>query len=127
MQQTLDRRVVSGPQLFIRNLILVAAAVAVAGQRNGVPSIRAVFSRVVNAGSEGHKPGGYSSDISCTHYISPSGSDENRGTLAEPWKTLQKAFDTATAGQTVCLRGGIYPQYVDASWVQPGGKALRRS
>jgi hypothetical protein len=115
VQQTLDRGVVSGPQLFIRNLILVAAAVAVAGQRNGVPGIGAVFSRVVNAGSDGHKPGDYSSDISCTHYISPSGSDENRGTLAEPWKTLQKAFDMSTAGQTVCLRGGIYPQYVDAS------------
>jgi hypothetical protein len=56
-----------------------------------------------------------SSRPACTYYISPSGSDEQPGTLAGPWRTLQKAFDTATAGQTVCLRGGIYPQYVDAS------------
>jgi hypothetical protein len=82
-------------------LILVTAAVAVLSPGNGSPNIA--------------KPGNYSSDMSCTYYISPSGSDVNPGTLAEPWKTLQKAFDTATAGQTVCLRGGIYPQYVDAS------------
>jgi hypothetical protein len=61
------------------------------------------------------KTGDSSASVSCTFYISPSGSDKKLGTLAEPWKTLQKAFDTATAGQTVCLRGGIYPQYVDAS------------
>ena len=67
------------------------------------------------AGTEARKPADDFSGISCTYYISPSGSDEEPGTLAEPWKTLQKAFDTATAGQTVCLRGGIYPQYVDAS------------
>ena len=60
-------------------------------------------------------PGDSSSNVSCTFYISPSGSDQKPGTLAEPWKTLQKAFDTAMAGQTVCLRGGIYPQYVEAS------------
>ncbi|HKW62480.1 MAG TPA: right-handed parallel beta-helix repeat-containing protein [Candidatus Acidoferrum sp.] len=54
-------------------------------------------------------------ETSCTYYISPSGSDHNAGTLKEPWKTLQKAFDAATAGQTVCLRGGIYSQHVDAS------------
>ena len=61
------------------------------------------------------KPGDSSSSGSCTFYISPSGSDEKPGTLAEPWKTLQKAFDTAVAGQKVCLRGGNYPQYVGAS------------
>jgi len=69
----------------------------------------------VATGSEAHKPEISSSNICCTYYVSPFGSDEKPGTLAEPWKTLQKAFDTATAGQTVCLRGGIYPQYVDAS------------
>jgi len=146
VRRTLASGVVSSSQFFIRILILVAAVVAVLSQRNGTPSIAAVFSRRTNAskqgfvpstfgrislihsrtnvkddweqvatGSEARKPGDYSSDISCTYYTSPSGSDEKPGTLAEPWKTLQKAFDTATAGQTVCLRGGIYHQYVDAS------------
>jgi hypothetical protein len=104
MWRTLDKSIVSSSQFSIRNLILIAAAVAMLGQRNGTPNVAAVFARE-----------GDSSDTSCTYYISPSGSDQKPGTLAEPWKTLQKAFDTAIAGQTVCLRGGIYSQYVDAS------------
>lgn len=47
---------------------------------------------------------------SCTYYVSPTGSDSNSGTLAAPWQTVQKAFNTATAGQTVCFRGGTYPR-----------------
>ncbi len=33
---------------------------------------------------------------SCTLYVSPSGSDSNAGTLSAPWKTVQKAFNSAT-------------------------------
>ncbi len=44
----------------------------------------------------------------CTYYISPAGSDTNSGTIQAPWKHLQKAFDTLTAGQVVCLRTGTY-------------------
>lgn len=69
----------------------------------------------IQRSGQGRKAVEDSSGPACTYYISPSGSDEKPGTLAEPWKTLQKAFDTAMAGQIVCLRGGIYPQYVDAS------------
>jgi hypothetical protein len=43
---------------------------------------------------------------SCTYYVSPTGSDSNAGTLSAPWQTVQKAFNTATGGQTVCFRGG---------------------
>lgn len=48
----------------------------------------------------------------CTYYISPTGNDANAGTATAPWKTLQHAFDTVTAGQTVCLYGGAYPPTV---------------
>jgi parallel beta helix pectate lyase-like protein len=41
-------------------------------------------------------------------YVSPSGSDANAGTLAAPWKTLQKAMNTLTAGQTAYVRAGTY-------------------
>ena len=55
---------------------------------------------------------------SCTYWVSPAspccgnpvGSDSNPGSSSQPWQTVQKAFDTATAGQTVCLYGGEYPQ-----------------
>jgi hypothetical protein len=37
-----------------------------------------------------------------------SGNDANPGTLAAPWKTLQKAFNTLQPGQTAYLRAGTY-------------------
>lgn len=52
---------------------------------------------------------------SCTFFVSPTGLDTNPGTFASPWQTVQKAFTTAAAGQTVCLRGGVYPQTVVAT------------
>src|SRR5467141_1024705 len=54
----------------------------------------------------------------CTLYVSPSGSDSNPGTLSAPWQTPQKAASSATAGQTVCFRGGSYPQTVTAGYQQ---------
>src|SRR5437762_12937575 len=44
----------------------------------------------------------------CTYYMSPTGSDTNSGTIQAPWKHLQKAFETLTAGQVACLRSGTY-------------------
>jgi hypothetical protein len=45
-----------------------------------------------------------------TYYVSLDGYDTNPGTLALPWKTLQHAGDTARAGDTVLVRGGIYTE-----------------
>jgi Right handed beta helix region len=44
----------------------------------------------------------------CAYYVSPTGADTNFGSLQAPWKHLQKAFDTLTAGQVACLRTGTY-------------------
>lgn len=56
----------------------------------------------------------------CTYYLSPTGNDSNNGTSSStPWKTLQKAFNTATtAGQTVCLGGGGYASTVTSGFSQ---------
>jgi len=94
---------VSSSRSSVLILILAVVVVVVLSQRKVLSTLAA------------DKPGDSSSSASCTFYISPSGSDEKPGTLTEPWKTLQKAFDTAMAGQTVCLRGGIYPQHVEPS------------
>ena len=48
----------------------------------------------------------------CTHYVSTSGNDSNPGTLAAPWRTIQKAANTVGAGSTVCVRGGVYNEQV---------------
>ena len=43
-----------------------------------------------------------------TYYVSPSGSDNAAGTMAQPFATLQKGNDVAVAGDTVFIRGGTY-------------------
>jgi hypothetical protein len=51
-----------------------------------------------------------------TYYVAPAtatpaGNDSNAGTIAAPWRTWNKAFHTADAGDTVFFRGGVYPMY----------------
>jgi hypothetical protein len=45
-------------------------------------------------------------------YVATSGNDSNAGTQAAPWRTIQHAADTARAGSTVKVRGGIYEELV---------------
>jgi len=49
------------------------------------------------------------------YYVSTTGSDSNPGTLSQPWKTIQKAANTITAGDTVYIHGGVYHEAVDFS------------
>ena len=46
------------------------------------------------------------------YYVAADGNDNNPGTLAQPWRTIQKAADTALAGDTVYVRGGTYNEQV---------------
>jgi Right handed beta helix region len=45
-----------------------------------------------------------------TFYVSPSGSDGNPGTQAQPWKSLYKAATTLQAGQTAIFEDGTYAE-----------------
>jgi Right handed beta helix region len=45
-------------------------------------------------------------------YVATTGDDSNPGTLAAPWRTIQHAADTARAGSTVYVRGGVYEEMV---------------
>jgi hypothetical protein len=47
-----------------------------------------------------------------TFYVSKAGDDSNPGTQTAPWRTVQHAADTARAGSTVNVRGGIYEELV---------------
>jgi len=42
------------------------------------------------------------------YYVSPTGSDSNAGTQASPFATVQKANNSAAAGDTIWMRGGTY-------------------
>ena len=43
-----------------------------------------------------------------TYQVSPNGNDANTGSVAAPFKTLQKAADTVVAGDTVLVNDGTY-------------------
>jgi autotransporter-associated beta strand protein len=46
------------------------------------------------------------------YYVSPTGSDSNPGTFAQPFRTIQKAADTVQAGDEAIIRGGTYRETV---------------
>jgi parallel beta-helix repeat protein len=46
-------------------------------------------------------------------YVSKNGSDQNPGSIDQPWKTIQKAANTLVAGDTVYIRGGTYNERVN--------------
>ncbi len=49
-----------------------------------------------------------------TYYVSVSGDDDNAGSLAEPYATVNHALTTLKPGDTLYLRGGTYYEEVDA-------------
>ena len=51
-------------------------------------------------------------------YVSTTGNDSNPGTQAAPWRTIQHAADTARAGSTVNVRGGIYEELVSINVIR---------
>jgi parallel beta-helix repeat protein len=56
---------------------------------------------------------GFNSDAAAaTYYVSPSGSDGNSGTSAQPWRTVQKAANAVAAGDTVMVKAGTYYERV---------------
>jgi hypothetical protein len=43
-----------------------------------------------------------------TYYVDTSGSDKSNGSSSTPWKTIQKAADSVSAGDVVIVRSGTY-------------------
>ena len=59
---------------------------------------------------------------SATYYVANNGNDAANGTsLSTPFKTIQKAMNTAVAGDTVYVRGGTYREEVNV--YRGGGSA----
>ncbi|MBL9115410.1 MAG: right-handed parallel beta-helix repeat-containing protein [Verrucomicrobiaceae bacterium] len=56
-------------------------------------------------------------------FVSPTGNDSAAGTLNAPWKTIQKAANTAKAGDVVYIRGGTYVERVQ---INVSGTATNR-
>jgi hypothetical protein len=47
-----------------------------------------------------------------TYYVAINGNDGNSGSNDAPWRTVQHAADTAAAGDTVLVHGGVYNEHV---------------
>jgi hypothetical protein len=60
----------------------------------------------------GHMTSAPALAATCTHYVGTTGNDANPGTLAAPWRTIQKAANTLAPGNTACIRGGVYSEVV---------------
>ncbi len=54
----------------------------------------------------------YAIPSSGAYFVSASGSDTNSGTQASPWRTIQKAVNSAPAGSTIVIRTGTYRESV---------------
>lgn len=58
-----------------------------------------------------------------TYYLSPSGNDNNAGTLSSPWFSLEKAWSVVTAGDIIYLRGGTYAYATQQDLLGRNGEA----
>jgi hypothetical protein len=48
-----------------------------------------------------------------TYTVSPTGNDAGSGLAGAPWRTIQKAANSASAGDTVLIAGGTYAEKVN--------------
>jgi len=58
-------------------------------------------------------------------YVSPSGSDGANGSKAHPWKTLEKAAQSAMPGNTIHVLAGVYSSGGEFKTTASGSPALR--
>src|SRR2546422_7972760 len=61
------------------------------------------------------------------YYVATTGNDTNPGTnTTAPWRTIQKAANTLTPGDTVLVRGGVYNELVtvNVSGSAAGGRVV---
>ena len=58
------------------------------------------------------------------YFVSPNGSDNNPGTIARPFKTIQKCAELVRPGETCWLRKGIYRETVRPRFSGTGSKPI---
>jgi chitodextrinase len=81
-----------------------------AGNRSGQASATASTAACSPGGLGSALPAPFPLSTGTTYYVATTGSDSNPGTFAAPWRTVQKALNTLTAGQKAQVRAGTYTQ-----------------
>jgi hypothetical protein len=83
--------------LFLAFSVLTAAILALSV---------GLFAQPLSAGAMGQAG-------TCTRFVATDGNDTNDGlTVSTPWRTVQKAANSALPGNIVCARGGVYNEKV---------------
>ena len=57
-------------------------------------------------------------------YVATNGSDENPGSEAKPFRTIQRAASVVRAGDTILVRGGVYSEHVVMRFSGQEGKPI---
>jgi Right handed beta helix region len=99
---------------------ILGAASFLTGVASGQASIG--FAEVVSAEPQQSQGSMESADSdlgsnsrSRNRYVAVWGKDTNPGTYTQPWRTIQHAADSAEAGDTIYVRGGVYRELVTVS------------
>lgn len=58
------------------------------------------------------------------YYVAKSGNDKDPGTETQPWLSIQKAANTAVAGDTVYIKSGTYTEVVTIANSGANGKCI---
>ena len=97
-------------------LVLRSCSYAIAAQAPSVmPTATITFtavSPIATKTSTPVTPTLTSTPTPANYYVSTTGSDQNPGSITQPWKTIQKAANSMLAGDTVYIRGGVYNERV---------------
>ena len=89
---------------------------------NQVKAIFLAFAFVLLSFSWAPQPS--SATTSNTYYVAKTGSDSNAGTEAAPWLTIQKAANTAVAGDTIFVRAGSYNERPQINRIGTAGSLI---
>lgn len=76
------------------------------------PLIWRLFTLALFLSSLAPMPAAVAAPTGTSYYVSPNGDDANAGTLATPFRTVQKCAEVAQAGDTCYLRAGTYRETV---------------
>ena len=59
------------------------------------------------------------------YYVALNGSDQNPGTIEQPWRTVEKGLSSLRAGQTLYVRGGTYQERIQNPSLAAGTASSR--
>ena len=118
-------------KIFFINLLMALFMIAILSPNSEMPAAGPAAPDTKNSDSPAPETknsasaalGTKDKEASSNYYVDPEGSDRNPGTEKKPWKTIQKAADSAMPGSTVLIKAGTYYERINinVSGTEEGG------